>query len=369
MNSFHNTSVIVGLSGGVDSSVSALLLKQQGYQVAALFMKNWEDDDQYCQNNKDREDALAVCKKLDIPLHFVNFSREYWQEVFEHFLKEYQLGRTPNPDVLCNQYIKFAAFLKHAKMLGADKIAMGHYARTRTDAESIRLLKGCDQNKDQSYFLHQLTQAQLKEALFPIGDLQKAQVRQLALAHDLPTHAKKDSTGICFIGERKFRAFLSEYLPAQPGLIKTVKGETLGEHQGLMYYTLGQRQGLGIGGQKDALDAPWYVLEKELNHNVLIVGQGEDPKLYTHTLYTSAIHWISGRAPNLPLHCHAKVRYRQSDQACTLTQVSSQLYRVDFTTPQRAVTPGQYVVFYQLDSCLGGGIIESTEPLEYDHGT
>ncbi|MGA2654551.1 MAG: tRNA 2-thiouridine(34) synthase MnmA [Gammaproteobacteria bacterium] len=356
MNIPKKTRVIVGLSGGVDSSVCALLLKQQGYSVEGLFMKNWEDD-AYCQNNKDRQDAQAVCDVLNIPLHTVNFSAEYWHEVFEHFLKEYQAGRTPNPDVLCNQYIKFDAFLKHAKSLGADKIAMGHYARTRTTNHTVELLKGLDANKDQSYFLHQLNQAQLKDALFPVGELEKTKVRALAKQNGLPTHDKKDSTGICFIGERKFKAFLSEYLPAQPGPIATINGEVIGEHTGLMYYTLGQRQGLGIGGIKNTPEAPWYVIEKDLKRNVLIVAQGDDEKLYTHTLFTNDIHWISGQAPNLPLNCHAKIRYRQNDQACTISQINDHEYRVDFVDAQRAATPGQYVVFYQLDSCLGGGMI------------
>jgi tRNA-specific 2-thiouridylase len=354
MNIPAKSRVIVGLSGGVDSSVCALLLKQQGYIVEGLFMKNWEDD-AYCQNNKDRADAQAVCDVLDIPLHTVNFSSEYWHEVFEHFLTEYQAGRTPNPDVLCNQYIKFDAFLKHAKNLGADKIAMGHYARTRMN-NTVELLKGLDANKDQSYFLHQLTQAQLKDALFPVGELEKTQVRALAKQYGLPTHDKKDSTGICFIGERKFKTFLSEYLPAQPGPIETTAGEVIGEHTGLMYYTLGQRQGLGIGGIKDAPEAPWYVIEKDLKRNVLIIAQGEDPRLYTQTLFTDEIHWISGQAPEFPYPCSAKIRYRQADQACTIKPIDKK-WQIDFAAPQRAVTPGQYVVFYQFDSCLGGGII------------
>jgi tRNA-uridine 2-sulfurtransferase len=354
-----NTRVIVGLSGGVDSSVCALLLKQQGYIVEGLFMKNWEDDGQYCQSNKDREDAQAVCDVLNIPLHFANFSREYWQSVFEHFLAEYHAGRTPNPDVLCNKYIKFDAFLKQAKNLGADKIAMGHYARTRCVNDHIELLKGLDENKDQSYFLHALNQAQLKHALFPVGDLQKHEVRTLAQQYHLPTHAKKDSTGICFIGERKFQDFLSQYLPAKPGDIETTTGEIIGQHLGLMYYTLGQRQGLGVGGQKNALESPWYVIEKDLARNVLIVAQGDHPKLYTHTIYTSHIHWISGFAPTLPLTCQAKIRYRQADQACTIHIESPNQFRIDFTEPQRAAAPGQYIVFYQNDVCLGGGIIET----------
>ncbi len=370
MNTPEKTRVIVGLSGGVDSSVSALLLKQQGYAVEGLFMKNWEDD-AYCQNNKDRNDAQAVCDVLNIPLHTVNFSREYWLDVFELFLTEYQAGRTPNADVLCNKYIKFAAFLKHAKTLGADKIAMGHYARTRLQNDKISLLKGLDANKDQSYFLHALNQEQLKDALFPIGELEKSQVRALAKQHHLPTHDKKDSTGICFIGERKFKEFLSEYLPAQPGLIKTISGEVIGEHSGLMYYTLGQRQGLGIGGIKDAQEAPWYVIEKDLKHNILIIAQGENEKLYSQTICTDHIHWISNQAPDFPFNCQAKIRYRQADQPCIIQQISANQWQIHFKTKQRAPTPGQYIVFYQLDSCLGGGIITRTEneirPKESSH--
>lgn len=356
MNIPEKSRVIVGLSGGVDSSVCALLLKQQGYQVEGLFMKNWIDD-AYCQNNKDRADAQAVCDVLGIRLHTVNFSREYWHDVFEHFLREYQAGRTPNPDVLCNQYIKFDAFLKHAKTLGADKIAMGHYARTQIQNDEIVLLKGLDANKDQSYFLHQLNQAQLKDALFPVGELEKSQVRALAKQYHLPTHDKKDSTGICFIGERKFKEFLSEYLPAQPGPIETTQGEVIGQHTGLMYYTLGQRQGLGIGGVKDAPEAPWYVIEKDLARNVLIIAQGDDEQLYSTHLLTDHIHWISGQAPQFPFQCMAKIRYRQADQACTIHQTATNQWRIDFDQPQRGAAPGQYIVFYQLDSCLGGGMI------------
>jgi tRNA-specific 2-thiouridylase len=361
MNIPAKTRVIVGLSGGVDSSVCALLLQQQGYHVEGLFMKNWEDD-QYCQNNKDRADAQAVCDILDIPLHSVNFSREYWHEVFELFLKEYQAGRTPNPDILCNKYIKFDAFLKHARALGADKIAMGHYARTQLINDKIALLKGLDHNKDQSYFLHALNQAQLKDALFPVGELEKIEVRTLAKQYHLPTHDKKDSTGICFIGERKFKEFLSEYLPAQPGPIETLSGEIIGEHSGLMYYTLGQRQGLGIGGIKNTPEAPWYVIEKDLNRNVLIIAQGDDQNLYTNTVWTDHIHWISGQAPEFPFTCHAKIRYRQADQACTISQISANQWQINFAQPQRAATPGQYIVFYQFDSCLGGGMIIHTGP-------
>lgn len=357
MNNPSKTRVIVGLSGGVDSSVSALLLKQQGYAVEGLFMKNWEDDSQYCQNNKDRVDAQAVCDALDIPFYCVNFSREYWHDVFEDFLAQYQAGRTPNPDVLCNKYIKFSAFLKHAKSLGADKIAMGHYARLENREGMMQLLKGLDQNKDQSYFLHALNQSQLQQALFPIGHLEKTQVRAIAKQYHLPTHDKKDSTGICFIGERNFKKFLSEYLPAQKGLIETTQGEIIGEHQGLMYYTLGQRQGMGIGGKKNAQESPWYVIEKDLKRNVLIVAQGEHEKLYSQTLFTDEIHWVAGQAPAINFNCMAKIRYRQMDQACHISKTNENQWRIEFETPQRSATPGQYIVFYQFDSCLGGGMI------------
>ena len=356
-----DTRVIVGMSGGVDSSVSALLLKQQGYQVEGLFMKNWEEDDgtEYCTAMDDLADAQAVCDKLGIKLHKANFAAEYWDNVFEHFLNEYRNGRTPNPDILCNKEIKFKAFLDYAQHLDADFIAMGHYTRGgMVDGKAV-LKKGLDANKDQSYFLHQVGTEQLERTLFPVGELEKPEVRRLAEEHGLITHNKKDSTGICFIGERRFRDFLKQYLPAQPGNIITEAGETIGKHSGLMYHTIGQRQGLGIGGLKGASESPWYVVEKDLVNNVLIVGQGNNnPLLFSEALTASDIFWISGEAPELPAKLTAKVRYRQQDQACTLTRMDDNRYLVVFDDPQRAVTPGQSVVFYNGDICLGGGVID-----------
>lgn len=353
--------VIVGLSGGVDSAVAALLLREQGMRVQGLFMKNWDEDDAdgECSAAVDLRDAQAVSAQLDIPLHAVNFSSEYWERVFAHFLDEYRAGRTPNPDVLCNKEIKFRAFLDHALDLGADRIATGHYARTRYHAGAWRLYKGIDTDKDQSYFLHLLDQTQLSRALFPLGELRKQTVRELAARAGFVNHAKKDSTGVCFIGERNFRRFLSRFLPAQPGPIRTLDGRVIGEHQGLMYHTLGQRQGLGIGGMRNSIDAPWYVIDKDCTSNTLTVAQGADhPQLYSAGLIATQVHWIADAAP-VSLHCHAKIRYRQADQACELTRLDDGRYRVQFDRPQRAVAPGQSVVFYRSDECLGGGVIES----------
>lgn len=352
--------VIVGLSGGVDSSVSLLLLRQQGYEVEALFMKNWQDDDsgEYCSSAVDLADAQQVCDRLRLPLHQVNFSQEYWQRVFEYFLAEYAAGRTPNPDILCNNEIKFRAFLDYAQALGADKIATGHYAQNVWVDGYWQLQRGLDANKDQSYFLHGLTQAQLAHSLFPVGHLAKPVVRQLAAAAMLPTCAKKDSTGICFIGERRFKDFLQRYLPAKPGLIKGLDGATLGEHHGLMYYTLGQRQGLGVGGQKHASEAPWFVASKDLDNNVLTVVQGHDhPMLFRSSLIMRAPSWIKGSAPAENVQLTAKIRYRQPDQVCHLAQVDAQDWQVTFAQPQWAVTAGQSVVFYDGKECLGGGVI------------
>ena len=363
MNDPSSTKVIVGMSGGVDSSVSALLLLQQGYQVEGLFMKNWEEDDgtEYCTAKEDFADAQAVADRLGIPLHGANFAAEYWDNVFEHFLEEYRAGRTPNPDILCNREIKFKAFLDYATMLKADVIATGHYVRTGAQRGKTTLLKGEDPNKDQSYFLHQVGHRELARTLFPVGNIEKPRVRALAEEAGLATAKKKDSTGICFIGERRFKDFLQQYLPAQPGLIESLEGEVLGEHMGLMYHTIGQRQGLGIGGLANHGDAPWYVVDKDLERNVLRVTQGNNhPALFKTQLFTTDIFWISGEQPQLPLRCSAKVRYRQADQPCNVT-LADQGFQVTFDTPQRAITPGQSVVFYQDDVCLGGGVIEGAQ--------
>jgi tRNA-specific 2-thiouridylase len=364
MDSDSPTHIIVGLSGGVDSSVTAALLQQQGYHVEAMFMKNWEEDDdeEFCSAEEDLKDARAVCDKLGLELHAVNFASEYWDTVFSYFLSEYQAGRTPNPDVLCNKEIKFKVFLDYALSRGAEKIATGHYARIEERDGRYYLLKGRDQGKDQSYFLYTLGQQQLSRSLFPLGELEKSEVRRLAAEFDLATKDKKDSTGICFIGERNFREFLSRYLPAQPGEMRTPEGELIGRHQGLMYYTLGQRKGLGIGGRKDADDRPWFVVGKDMQNNVLLVAQGSDhPLLYSRTLEASQLHWTLDEAPQLPLRCSAKTRYRQADHPCTITTMENGHCLVEFDDPQWAVTPGQSVVFYHGDICLGGGIIEATE--------
>ena len=355
--------VIVGMSGGVDSSVSAYLLLQQGYAVEGLFMKNWEEDDgtEYCTAKEDLKDAQAVCDKLGIKLHTANFAAEYWDRVFEHFLAEYQAGRTPNPDILCNKEIKFKAFLDYALVLGADFIATGHYTRRSADLDCAQLLKGLDPNKDQSYFLHAVSGTQIAKTLFPVGEIEKPEVRRIAAEQGFINHAKKDSTGICFIGERRFRDFLQQYLPAQKGEIVTDEGKVIGEHLGLMYYTLGQRQGIGIGGVKNSAEAPWFVVAKDLSTNRLIIGQGhEHPLMMSRSLYTEKLDWVAGTAPTLPLRCKAKTRYRQADQHCVIHAEENGV-RVVFDEPQRAVTAGQSVVFYVEDVCLGGGVIEITE--------
>ncbi len=355
--------VIVGMSGGVDSSVAALLLQQQGYDVEGLFMKNWEEDDgtEYCTAMDDLSDAQSVADKLGIKLHKANFASEYWDRVFEHFLEEYKAGRTPNPDILCNKEVKFRAFLDYAIHLGADFIATGHYCRKQDVGNVSSLVKGLDSNKDQSYFLHAVGGDKILKTLFPVGELEKPEVRRIAEEHGLITHNKKDSTGICFIGERRFKDFLQQYIPAQPGNIETDKGDVIGKHDGLMYHTLGQRQGLGIGGLSNYSEDPWYVAQKDLNRNVLVVVQGaQHPLLFCDGLNASKIDWVNTEPENLPVRLKAKTRYRQSDQDCLLTKDENGKYTAVFDEPQRAVTPGQSVVFYQGDICLGGGVIETT---------
>jgi len=372
------TKVIVGMSGGVDSSVSAHLLIEQGYQVEGLFMKNWEEDDtdEYCAAAQDLKDAQAICDKLGIKLHTINFATEYWDNVFEYFLAEYKAGRTPNPDIMCNKEIKFKAFLEFAcEDLGADYIATGHYVQRelRTGVDNQQhwtMIRGLDSNKDQSYFLYTLNEKQLAHTLFPVGHIEKPEVRSIAEKAGLITHNKKDSTGICFIGERKFKDFLGQYLPAQPGIIESSDGEAIGHHDGLMYHTLGQRKGLRIGGLANSGEEPWYVVEKDLLRNVLIVGQGHNhPRLFSKGLIANQLHWVNRLALTQPLKCSVKTRYRQEDVTCTVTlktgnQSTSEgslndEYEIIFDEQQSSVTPGQSVVFYQGDICLGGGIINT----------
>ncbi len=355
-----NPKIVVGLSGGVDSAVTALLLKQQGYDVIGLFMKNWEDDDddEYCSTRQDFIDAAAAADVIGIDFEVVNFAAEYKDRVFAEFLREYSAGRTPNPDVLCNAEIKFKAFLDHALKLGAAQIATGHYARVREVDGQFQLLKGLDHGKDQSYFLHRLNQAQLSKALFPVGELQKTEVREIAAKAGLPNAAKKDSTGICFIGERPFREFLERYLPRKPGNMVTPNGKRVGEHQGLMYYTIGQRQGLGIGGTKAGDGAPWFVANKNLMANELVVVQGhDDAHLLNQRLRADDASWVSGSAPKAVSMYGAKTRYRQADAACALLAENDKDFELDFASAQWAVTPGQSAVLYQNDICLGGGVI------------
>jgi tRNA-specific 2-thiouridylase len=352
--------VVVGMSGGVDSSVAAYLLKQQGHDVVGLFMKNWEDDDtdEYCSSRQDFLDAVSVADRIDIPIEVVNFSGEYKDRVFSHFLAEYQAGRTPNPDVLCNAEIKFKAFLEHANTLGADYIATGHYAQVRKAGDVFQLLKGEDGTKDQSYFLYRLNQTQLASTLFPIGHLYKREVRKIARELKLPNFSKKDSTGICFIGERPFREFLNRYLPHEPGEIQTPQGKVIGRHIGLMYYTIGQRQGLGIGGMRDGGDEPWFVAGKDMTRNVLVAVQGHHhPALLRSTLKATDLTWISGKQPHCNWVYAAKTRYRQIDAPCAITDLTQDFCQVDFAQDQWAITPGQSVVIYESKVCLGGGII------------
>lgn len=364
MSDNRNKKVIVGMSGGVDSSVSAYLLLQQGYQVEGLFMKNWEEDDtdEYCAAAVDLQDAQNVCDKLGIELHTVNFAAEYWDNVFEYFLEEYKAGRTPNPDIMCNKEIKFKAFLEFAaEILGADYIATGHYVRRREVDGEWQMLRGLDNNKDQSYFLYTLSKDHIAQTLFPVGELEKPEVRQIALEQDLITHDKKDSTGICFIGERKFKDFLQKYLPAQPGNIETPEGQIIGKHDGLMYHTIGQRKGLHIGGMKDAGDEAWYAVKKDLERNVLIAVQGsKHPMLFASGFAVNQLHWVSRKELEQPLRCTVKIRYRSQDVECTLVPQQDGSGRVLFDSPQKAVTPGQSAVFYADDVCLGGGIIEAS---------
>ncbi len=357
--------VIVGLSGGVDSSVTAMLLKQQGYEVTGLFMKNWEDDDddEYCSSKQDLIDAVAVADKLDIEIEAVNFSKEYKDRVFANFLAEYEAGRTPNPDILCNAEIKFKAFLDHAMSLGADLIATGHYAQVRENplkAGHYQLLKADDGSKDQSYFLHRLNQAQLSKTLFPLGKYLKREVREMARKIGLANAEKKDSTGICFIGERPFQEFLQRYLPKKPGDIKTPEGKIVGQHDGLMYYTLGQRQGLKIGGSRDSNGEPWFVAAKDMATNELIVVQGHDhPLLLNDGLKAGQLHWISGEEPETNWVYAAKTRYRQPDAPCEIDAINTEEVDIRFGQKQWAITPGQSAVVYESNVCLGGGIITS----------
>jgi len=355
--------VVVGLSGGVDSAVSALLLKEQGYHVIGIFMQNWQadNDDPYCTAEQDLSDARAVADHLGIPLQVINFSKAYWDHVFQYCLDEFKAGRTPNPDIWCNKEIKFKAFLDHALELGADFLATGHYVRKGEKDHRYQLLKGLDPQKDQSYFLYTLGQHELKHALFPVGEIEKVHVREIAKKNGLINFAKKDSTGICFIGERNFKDFLSEYLLDKPGDIKTPQGETIGRHDGLMFYTLGQCKGLHIGGRKAALESPWYVIRKELRTNTLVVAQEDQIDLLYHSSLTChQLHWVY-EAPHSPFNASAKIRYRQPDQTCHVSQRDESTWHVQFDEPQRAITPGQSIVFYQDDNCLGGATIMGPE--------
>jgi len=362
-----DTHVVVGMSGGVDSSVTALILKELGYQVTGMFMKNWEEDDteEYCAAATDMADAKTVCDLIGIPFHEVNFAHEYWENVFEHFLAEYAAGRTPNPDILCNKEIKFKEFLLQAESLGADYIATGHYVANGQSPEGEhQLLKGADQNKDQSYFLYTLNQAQLGKSLFPLGDIEKNHVRSKALNAGFPIHDKKDSTGICFIGERRFKDFLSQYLKPNHGEIRSIDGDLLGQHDGLMYHTIGQRKGLGIGGSSaaDNNGEAWYAAEKDIESNTLIIAQGHNHSaLMSQTVTAKGCDWVSGRFPEIGKEYHAKTRYRQQDQACEVTCIDDDQITVRFKQVQRAVTPGQALVMYDENICLGGATIIKSE--------
>ncbi|MFC7372750.1 tRNA 2-thiouridine(34) synthase MnmA [Fictibacillus iocasae] len=364
----EETRVVIGMSGGVDSSVAALLLKQAGYDVIGIFMKNWDDTDEFgvCTATEDYNDVIAVCNQIGIPYYAVNFEKEYWDKVFTYFLEEYKAGRTPNPDVMCNKEIKFKAFLDHALALGADFVATGHYARAAFNGEEVQMLRGVDTNKDQTYFLNQLSQEQMARVMFPIGELTKPELRRIAQEAGLATASKKDSTGICFIGERDFKEFLSNYLPAKPGEMQTLEGEVKGKHDGLMYYTIGQRHGLGIGGSGD----PWFVVGKNLEQNVLYVEQGfHHDALYSESLTAVKPSWVSGKEVPSEFKCTAKFRYRQPDMGVTVKVNEEKTLTVVFDEPQRAITPGQAVVFYNGDICLGGATIDTVykneKPIPY----
>ena len=361
MSDNSKTRVVVGMSGGVDSSVTALLLKEQGYDVVGVFMKNWDDTDEngFCTATEDYKDVAAVADQIGIPYYTVNFEKEYWDRVFEYFLEEYRAGRTPNPDVMCNKEIKFKAFLDYAMDLGADYVATGHYAQVKKDKDGlVHMLRGNDTNKDQTYFLSQLSQEQLQKTLFPLGHLEKPEVRRLAEEAGLATAKKKDSTGICFIGEKNFKEFLGNYLPAQPGRMLTMDGVDMGEHAGLMYYTIGQRGGLGIGGQIGGDNEPWFVVGKDLSQNILYVGQGfYHDNLMSTKLTASQVHFTRNTPDEFTMECTAKFRYRQPDAKVKVHVKGSQA-EVLFDEPQRAITPGQAVVFYDGDECLGGGLID-----------
>lgn len=352
--------VVLGMSGGVDSAVSAHLLKQRGYNVIAVFMVNWEEqDDGVCISERDYEDVKRVSNLLQIPYYTVNYAKQYYDRVFEYFLKEYLEGRTPNPDVLCNREIKFGPFLEFAKKIGAGHIATGHYAKVKEESGKYYLYKSKDKNKDQSYFLNQLSQEQLSSVIFPLADIEKIEVRKIANELQLSNATKKDSTGVCFIGERNFRNFLKNFLPAKPGLIKTLDGKVVGEHEGLMYYTLGQRRGLNIGGKSGGTGERWFVLDKDLKNNVLVVSQGEDSVLFSSGLYAKEFNWIPEKPQEKTFECLAKFRYRQPDQKVKVTVLDDDKIKVDFVEKQRAITPGQFVVLYTEDErCLGGGVIE-----------
>lgn len=362
MNDNSKKTVVVGMSGGVDSSVTALLLKNQGYNVIGMFMKNWEEKDEHgvCKASQEFEDVVRVCEQLEIPYYSVNFVKEYWDNVFTEFLNEFKLGNTPNPDILCNREIKFKVLLEKAIQYGADYLATGHYCQT----DGSKLLKGADLGKDQSYFLYTIKDEILKKVMFPIGHLQKSELRKIARENNLATSDKKDSTGICFIGERNFKQFLSQYLQVTPGDFKTLSGKTVGRHDGVAYYTMGQRRGMGIGGQGDA----WFVVGKDIEKNVVYVEQGSmHPSLYADELTATDLSFVSNKEPlKFPFTCKSKIRYRQEDQVCTITKIEDGRCYVEFKVPQRAITPRQSIVFYDGDICIGGGIIETAGPSYYE---